>query len=338
MARNKNGVYLRGVLVGGTVFLGCLSNAVAADATVDTSQPTNKPPSLALENETEGSSDELGRRTRKQFLHEITVSSDYLVGFGYLSYSVGIPQRFAHNANPGTVGDVVPRTFNPERDTRFLGTTFGYQWGNERQWYVDFSYAKGNSEAKDLNVGSGQVKAEADVAIDESRYQGYIAYTFPGLRGTDFSAYTRVGIRYVSADLEGETADRAYVQTTGITDIMGAVGAGVKYILLPTGDRRPISASLQLEGEGFFGRRHQDMVETTGPTSTYEASFNNDLYGGIGRATLDLQYYVGERQRVRFFAQGGIEAKYTKVKYTGIGLTDELLWGPYVKGGVRFLW
>ena len=129
----------------------------------------------------------------------------------------------------------------------------------------------------------------------------------------------------------------AYNQTDDTQDILGNLGFGLGYSPYISGRTRVL---LQLEGEGFFGHRFQDTHENLPtqdpPVSAPSASIDNDLYGGIGRATVRFQYALGAARLLKAFADVGIETKYTIITYSGHGSPDELLWGPYVRVGLRY--
>jgi hypothetical protein len=98
--------------------------------------------------------------------------------------------------------------------------------------------------------------------------------------------------------------------------------------------------SLQFEGEGFYGSRSQESLETLpgiDPNFPYTtAKIDNTLYGGIGRATVRLEYRLGRSGLFKVFGDAGVQATYTQIEYSGLGTFNELLWGPYVKLGVRY--
>jgi hypothetical protein len=52
--------------------------------------------------------------------------------------------------------------------------------------------------------------------------------------------------------------------------------------------------------------------------------------------TVRFEYRLGRSGLFKVFADGGAQAKYTQIQYSGLGTFDELLWGPYVKLGVRY--
>jgi hypothetical protein len=105
-----------------------------------------------------------------------------------------------------------------------------------------------------------------------------------------------------------------------------------------------------LEGDGFYGDRSQSASGAispevgyfkgnpiSGPATPFSVNFDNDLWGGTARGTVRLQYYLGKARLARLFLDAGMQANYSSIDYTkfGLGNPSELLWGPYVKFGLR---
>ncbi|MBE0542005.1 MAG: autotransporter outer membrane beta-barrel domain-containing protein [Verrucomicrobia bacterium] len=266
--------------------------------------------------------------------HEISVSADYLLGKG----DVTLPLGFSLAKVPGLGGNIVPNVAKPDRDSDYYGATISYSFG--QAWYLDLGYARGNSSG-DVDVLLGPPPALASkFEIDDTWYQAYVRYTFPRLRGKRLSVYLRAGVSFVEAELTDTTTIPAlglYKQTDDTTDILGNLGFGVGYSLYTS---RRVRFGLQVEGEGFYGQRSQDSLEVlpqAGPGFPFQtAKIDNDLYGGTGRATLRFEYRLGQSGLFKIFADGGVQAKYTEIDYSGLGSYDELLWGPYVKLGIRY--
>jgi hypothetical protein len=175
--------------------------------------------------------------------------------------------------------------------------------------------------------------------IDDNYYQAYLRYAFKGLQTRGFSAYLRVGFSYVDAKLEDTSVIPAlglYNQSDKTTDLLGNLGFGVGYSIYKT---RRTDLKLQLEGEGFYGKRSQDSLETLPKAGSFPFTtvhIDNDLYGGIGRATVHFEYKLGKTGLFRTFAEGGFEGKFTEIKYSGLGNFSELLYGPYGKIGLSY--
>lgn len=266
--------------------------------------------------------------------HEISVSADYLLGQG----DVTLPLGFSLAKVPGLGANIVPNVAKPDRDSDYYGATISYSFG--QAWYLDLGYARGTSSG-DVDVLLGPPPAlPSSFKIDDTLYQAYVRYTFPRLRGKRLSIYLRAGVSLVEAELTDTTTIPAlglYKQTDDTRDILGNLGFGVGYSLYTS---RRVRLGLQVEGEGFYGQRSQDSLEVlpqAGPGFPFKtAKIDNDLYGGIGRGTLRFEYRLGQSGLFKIFADGGAQVKYTTIDYSGLGSYDEILWGPYVKVGMRY--
>ncbi len=267
--------------------------------------------------------------------NEVSASGDYFYGQG----NVTMPFGFSLRETLATE-NIQPTVAKPDRKSDYFGGTISYSYG--QTWYLDLAYAHGSSSGNvDVQLGGpGQEPLPSAFAIKDDWYQAYIRYTFPGLRGKRLGAYLRAGVSYVQADLTDDTIIPSlgvYHQTDKTDDLLGNIGFGLNYSLYGSRHTRLLAV---LEGEGFYGHRTQKSLETLpsdlGLTFT-EATIDNDLYGAIGRATLRFEYRFGQSGALRAFADGGMQARFTYVNYpSGLGTFDELLWGPYVKAGVRF--
>jgi hypothetical protein len=226
----------------------------------------------------------------------------------------------------------------PDRNSDYFGGTISYSYG--QQWYLDLSYQQGHS--------SGNfplpplIGGNSTFTIDDNWYQAYIRYAPRKFRGTPLAPYLRVGISYVEAKLVDVSDAGDYQQTDRTQDILGKVGFGAVYSFYT---HARFKLGLQLEGEGFYGSRHQNDQESLPGTGIIvpSASIDNDVYGGIGRLTVRLQYQLGHSGQLRLFADAGMEVNYTVIHYSGSeapavgsGSPTELLWGPYVKVGLRY--
>lgn len=268
--------------------------------------------------------------------HEVSVSGDLFFGQG----QVTMPFNFSL-AQSGL--DVTKEVGTPDRSSTYYGGTLSYSYG--QAWFLDLSYAQGSSSGNaDVPLGTypngNPFTVPSTFTIDDQWYQAYIRYTFPGLRGKRLSAYLRGGMSYVTADLTDDSSIPGlglYKQTDKTTDLLGNLGFGLGYRLYTT---RRFRIDLQFEGEGFFGQRSQESLETLpelDPLFPYKtANIDNTLYGGIGRLTVRFEYRLGRSGLFKVFADGGAQMRYTQIEYSGVGTFDELLWGPYVKLGVRY--
>jgi hypothetical protein len=300
--------------------------APAADATVTPSPSTTTAPESAAA--PDAAPPPPMPRPRR---NEISVSGDYFLGQG----NVTLP--FGFSLHESGVGGIQNDAAQPDRTSSYFGGTVSYSYG--QAWYLDLGYANGSSSG-DVNAKlGGRNDLPSHFSIDDTWYQGYLRYTFPSLRGKKLSAYLRAGFSYVDATLNDATVIPVlgrYHQNDKTQDYIGSVGFGAGYSLYST---RRIRLGLQAEGEGFYGQRTQkslEVLEDAGVGTIFKtATINNDLYGGIGRATLRFEYRFGSGA-FRAFADGGFQAKFTIVNYPGIGSFNELLWGPYVKAGIRY--
>jgi hypothetical protein len=128
-----------------------------------------------------------------------------------------------------------------------------------------------------------------------------------------------------------------YEQTDHTKDILGNLGFGLGYSVKRTSH---IRIGLQADGEGFYGRRSQESLETlplAAPLAFQSDTIHNTIYGGIARASAHLEYRFGDSGLFRVFADGGYQVKYTIVDYpNGVSAPNEWLYGPYVKVGLRY--
>jgi hypothetical protein len=272
-------------------------------------------------------------RPPKATKHEIALSGDFLLGQGQVTLPVG----YSLKQSLGGLVQVQPTAVSASRSSDYYGGTISYSYG--QTWYIDLSYVQGNSSGdQNINYGSlGEIRSH--FSIDDQWYQAYVRYTFPGLRGKRLSAYLRVGATYVTAKLDDASLEPnvgRYSQHDKTDDIMGNLGFGLGYALYTS---RHLRLGLQFEGEGFYGTRSQKSTEALSPDFGLEfqtADINNTLYGGIGRGTVRFEYRLGRSGLFKVFADGGYLGRYTKISYPDASAPNELLYGPYVKLGVRY--
>jgi len=294
-------------------------------ATPDTSTPS------AAQPEAPPPSDRPAPRPRVR-KNEVSVSGDFFLGQG------NVTMPFGFSLEKLGLADIQKSVAKPDRTSTYYGGTVSYSYG--QSWYLDLAYATGTSSGNaDVVLGSPP-DLPSEFTINDTWYQAYVRYTFPRTRGKPFSGYLRAGFSYVTADLTDSTVIPAiglYRQTDKTEDLLGNFGFGLAYAW-PFGRLR---VGVQVEGEGFYGRRNQKsrevLLEAGEGVSFPTASIDNDLYGGIGRATLRFEYRFGNTGAFRAFADGGFQAKFTMIGYPGgLGNHNELLWGPYIKAGVRY--
>lgn len=264
--------------------------------------------------------------------NEVSASGDFMFGEGDVTLPLGFSLK---KSLSGSGASIKPSVDKPTRSSDYFGGTLSYSYG--QAWYLDLSleqgHSSGNQKLDFQSLGSGT----GSFSLDDTWYQAYIRYAFPQLRGRRLSAYLRGGVTYIDATLKDASTlpPGLYTQRDKSTDIRGDLGVGATYSIYSS---RRFRFGLTVEGEGFYGDRSQDSLETltgTGLTPV-TASINNTIYGGIGRGVLHFEYRFGHTGLLRAFLDGGAEANYTVIDYPSAGTFNELLWGPYVKLGLRY--
>jgi hypothetical protein len=270
--------------------------------------------------------------------NEISVSGDMMLGEGTVSMPLGysLKQSLGGIAVPPPVS-----AFSVPRSSTYYGGTVSYSYG--QAWYVDLSLAQGQSSGSQTIDTGWLGPLNSTFSIDDTWYQLYVKYTFPQLRGKRFSAYLRAGASYINSELKDSSSEPIrYEQKDTTQDLLGNLGGGLGYTVYSS---RHLRFGLQTEIEGFYGVRSQKSLENlsadVGPGGTgltfVTASINNTLYGGIGRATMRMEYRLGQSGLFKIFGEVGAEGRYTMISYPeGAGTQNELLWGPYAKLGIRY--
>ena len=271
--------------------------------------------------------------------NELTFSGDFLLGQG----NVSLPFGFSLAQLPAISG-IIPNVAKPSRSSDYLGGTISYSY--KRKWYVDFSFDHGTSSGSTA-ANLGGLSVPSSFSIKDDWYQFYVRRVW---RQNRWNEYLRVGASYVQATMTDQATFPLlgfYSQTDNTKDYLGNLGFGVGYALVP-GDTGNWKVGVQLEGEGFYGRRSQKSHEVVAyqnfPASAFPtASINNDLYGGIARGTAHIEYRFSERSRFKLGVDVGVEAKMTEVSYPSTAnfasqSVNELLWGPYAKAGITYRW
>ena len=274
-------------------------------------------------------------KATKATKHEVSVSGDVMMGSGTITLPLGYSLKESLGSS---FGDVKPGAFSVPRDSTYYGGTISYSYG--QAWYLDLSYSQGQSSGNQ-SIDTGWLgPLNSQFTINETWYQAYIKYTFPQLRGKRISAYLRLGASYGTAELKDDAvlspASR-YHQTDTTSDLLGNLGLGLGYTLYSS---RHFRFGLQAEIEGFYGQRTQTSLETLSADEGLEfkpKGIDNTLYGGIGRATMRMEYRMGKSGLFKIYCDLGAEARYTMIDYPGgAGAPDEMLWGPYAKLGLRY--
>ncbi len=265
--------------------------------------------------------------------NELAIMAAYFQAQG----NVVLPFGFSLSKLPLVAAYVgnISQTILPARDSKYFGASFTHAFNKHS--FADLSYSHGSSSGSGgipqniLNVGS-------TFKITDNWFQAYYRYIPKYFDGKRFIAYGRVGATFVLSDFaERDNVNGSFYQQKDTThDILGNLGYGLSYQL-------PFSTAhhkfqLQQEGEGFFGYRSQKSQESIAQNNLFgpSASVNNTLFGGLGRLTLRYQYYLGNSGRIKLVADGGIQVQYTLIHYSSFGTPTELLWGPYIRAGVRY--
>jgi hypothetical protein len=270
----------------------------------------------------------------KSTKNEVSVSGDFLLGEGKVSLPFGYSLNQALKGTASSSQGV----FTVPRNSVYYGGTLSYSYG--QAWYIDLSYAQGHSSGSQSIATGFLGDINSTFSIDDTWYQLYLKYTFPQLRGKRFSAYLRAGASYITSTLKDDSTGASagvYSQKDDTQDILGNIGAGLAYSLYTT---HRLRVDLQGEIEGFGGERSQQSTESlpddglSGP----QTDLSNTLYGGIGIATVRVEYRMGRGGLFKVFGEAGIEGRYTLIEYSGsnAGTPSEYLWGPYIKLGLRY--
>lgn len=265
----------------------------------------------------------------------VATSGDFHFGQGHVT----LPSNFAL-ANQQELFDVGVRreVSSPSRDSIYYGATVSV--GLDGRYFLDLSYAQGNSSGDSPVSLKNNLLLDSHFSIDDTWYQAYLRYSYRPTGKWTF--YFRGGISYVTAELNASGINDAlglYREVDKTEDLLGNLGAGLTYTVLARLTERGAAwrLSAQVETEGFFGTRSQDVNEDLVEANFHPKNFgfNNTLYGGIGRITAKYQYAFKD-DRWRAYADGGLQGKFTQIEYSDVGSFDELLWGPYIKVGISY--
>lgn len=275
------------------------------------------------------------------YKNELSASADFMYGRGTITVPIGYALRNASAAFP-------VNAVSADRSTVYYGGTVSYSFG--RSWYLDVSGENGRS------TGSTSISIPnlsqpgtfpASFNVNDTWYQAYLRYNFKNfLAGSRFRAYLRGGVSLVNATLDTVNSSFSSGQHFGAGDfysehdktfdVLGNLGFGLTYSLYST---VRLKMGLQMEGEGFGGNRSQDITETfvPSPSLSGKTTINDTVYGAIGRLTLHADYRLGETGRWKMTGDIGMMTKYSFVSYPDFGTKEELLYGPYAKVGVSFV-
>ena len=262
---------------------------------------------------------------------QVAVSGDFLEGYGKIT----LPFGFGMHNNPNLGAPILPNVALRTRSSTYYGGTFSYSFNSK--WSLDFSSSVGSSTAQApevFDIYPGLV----NFTIDDTWYQLFARYNLP-LHSKSFSTYIRGGATYIDSTLTGigkfDSGVIPYNQHDSIQDVEGNLGFGVAYSFV---SRPELRISAIGEGEGFAGERFQDDTESViVPPATYAGTdkFNNLVYGGLARATVRFEYFPAKSKRWRLYLDGGVQSRFTEIDYSQ-GDHTEVLWGPYVKLGIKY--
>lgn len=279
----------------------------------------------------------------------VTVTADFLTGLGNITLPVGYALD----------GDGIGRSVqSPDRESIYYGASISWQAFASLGFDLSFSQGTSSGDFTFKPEASGrwpQGTINSSFTLDDTWLQGYVRYKINRFSGTRLGAYLRGGVTYMDAEYEGRSNEgQAFYRNTGtIRDITGNLGFGLDYRLFNFKENR-IRTRAVLEGEGFGGIRSREFNEVTIPFSG-ENSMDNMVYGGLGRLLLRAEYSFGNDQQWRAFIEGGIQLRWTMESYktpdralvgdNGVDLSNveirpsgnsDLLWGPYVRLGLRY--
>jgi hypothetical protein len=276
----------------------------------------------------------------KEAKNQLALSADYFLAEGHIQIPIV-------EGTPATLRTVVQGPINGN----YYGSTLSYSRG---PLALDVSYSKANYTGTSENVPAGTFPGfnnSRAVGVgytrDDDWYQAYVRYFI--LNKKHFSAFVRGGVTYITSK-DGVSISQpefTYSESDKFDDITGNLGAGVGYTFFRNSRW---SLGLGVDGEGFFGERSQtvdvgafDASVIVKGNSFKEAllggsdTFDNTIWGGTGRASIQAQLFLGKAQSARVFVDGGMEGIYDSVDYSKfqLGSRNELFWGPYVKAGLR---
>lgn len=265
---------------------------------------------------------------------QVAVSGDFLEGYGKIT----LPFGFGITKNSALIVDTVPNVALRTRSSTYYGGTFSYSFNSK--WSLDFSSSVGSSTATSPELFANHTE-EVSFTVDDTWYQLYARYNLP-LDSKSFSTYVRGGATFIDSTLTGTgpfnlgfVTPSPYEQHDSVQDVEGNLGFGAAYSFV---SRPKLRISAIGEGEGFAGERFQDDTESLnilGAAYSGTDKFNNLVYGGLARATVRFEYFPGKSKQWRMYLDGGVQSRFTEIDYS-IGDHTEVLWGPYVKLGIKY--
>lgn len=281
----------------------------------------------------------------------VTVYGDFLQGLGNITLPVGYALD----------GAAIGRTIaEPDRESTYFGGAI--TWQAKPGLGFDFAFSQGTSTGnftfKPEEGGRWpQAAINSSFTLDDTWLQAYVRYDLKPLFRRRVNMYLRGGFTYMDAEYEGisEPSQAFYRNTGSIRDLMGNVGLGLSYALPLVKGIRP---SIVFEAEGFGGLRSREFSEVTLPIQG-DNSMDNMIFGGLTRLMLRAEYRFGKAKQWRAMLEGGVQARWMFEAYGDADrqLVDDrdpsgntllpnsvfesatkmdLLWGPYVRAGLRY--
>ena len=280
-------------------------------------------------------------------LRNVTVYGDYLQGLGHLTLPVGFALDGA------AIGRSVAA---PDRESTYAGGSVS--WQAFEGIGFDVAYTQGTSSGNfTFKPEAGgrwpQAAISSSFTLEDTWLQAYMRYKVRPIFGRRVGVYLRGGVTYMDASYEGisEPSQAFYRNIGSIQDITGNIGFGVDYAFRPIKGIRP---AIVFEGEGFGGLRSREFSEETLAISG-KNSMDNMVFGGLARMLVRAEYRFGKGERWRAMLEGGIQGRVTLESYSTpdrtlideqniaipssafeSGTKSDLLWGPYVRAGLRY--
>lgn len=284
-------------------------------------------------------------------LRNVSVYADYLQGYGHINLPVG------YSLDGAAIGRTVA---SPERQSTYYGGSIS--WQAFEGIGFDVAYSQGTSSGNftfkpEANGRWPQAAISSTFTLDDTWLQTYVRYKLRPIFGRNIGVYLRGGVTYMDASYEGVSNPfQSFYRNVGtIRDITGNLGFGIDYGFRPVKGIRPV---IVFEGEGFGGIRSREFSEQTLPISGSN-SMDNMVFGGLGRLLVRAEYRFGKNERWRAMIEGGVQARMmfesygvpdkplfddrnspNRVQIPGSafesGTKSDILWGPYVRAGIRY--
>lgn len=279
-------------------------------------------------------------------MNEVGAFGTYSPGVGHLSFPVG--GAFALLAGDGfSVGP-------EDRDVTFAGTSLSYSRGSNL--FFDFNYFTGTT--KDGEVTRLENFDELDYNVDETWYQFYLKYVPSYFRKTPYKLALKTGFSAIqySMDYSEETVGFASVSgNIDYEDYLLNLGFALDYPLNIFRNNDNFSIAIISENEFFVGQRSQAVAENlfvgdVGDVASvrYRQNLKDLAWGFNGQLSARISYVFGDRFLWKLYLDGGVRVNNTRVRYRGqfgdgsnsslsydqFGTQTDLVYGPFVRGGI----